>query len=90
MQTGECRVNGDCLNGNGAFYFGAFFRNRCFPAALRASRGVDFVDRDDDHPTDVLPPIGAPLWSADGATVLLNSEAQAALVALLTLARLLG
>ena len=43
-------------------------------AALRASRGVDFVDREDDHPTDVLPPIGAPLWSADGATVLLNSE----------------
>ncbi len=42
-------------------------------AALRASDKVDFVDREDDHPTDVLPPIGAPVWSKDGATMLVYS-----------------
>jgi dipeptidyl aminopeptidase/acylaminoacyl peptidase len=41
-------------------------------AALRA-RGVDFVDREDDHPSDVLPSIGNPLWSKDGKTLLVYS-----------------
>ena len=41
-------------------------------AASRA-KGADFVDRDDDHPNDVLPPIGAALWTKDGAGLLVNS-----------------
>ena len=40
----------------------------------RRRKRVDFVDRDDDHPVDVLPPIGAPSWTRDGATLLVNSE----------------
>ncbi len=43
-------------------------------AAVRTSRNVDFVDRDDDHPVDVRGPIGAPNWTKDGATMLVNSE----------------
>jgi dipeptidyl aminopeptidase/acylaminoacyl peptidase len=44
-------------------------------ATLRASTtGLDFVDRDDDHPVDVLPPIGSPSWSKDGTALLVNSE----------------
>lgn len=43
-------------------------------ARLRAAQRVDFVDRDDDHPTDVLPPIGSPSWSKDGRTMFVNSE----------------
>ena len=35
---------------------------------------LDFVDRDDDHPVDVLPPIGSPSWSKDGSALLVNSE----------------
>ncbi|MBL0171059.1 MAG: S9 family peptidase [Gemmatimonadaceae bacterium] len=42
-------------------------------ATLRASKGVDFVDRADDHPSDVLPSIGSPTWTRDGATMLVNS-----------------
>ncbi len=42
-------------------------------ASARASKAVDFVDRDDDHPVDVLPPIGAPTWTRDGAMLLVNS-----------------
>lgn len=42
-------------------------------ARLRAARGVDFVDRDDDHPVDVPTPIGAPTWTKDGTTLLVNS-----------------
>jgi dipeptidyl aminopeptidase/acylaminoacyl peptidase len=41
---------------------------------LRAATSVDFVDRDDDHPIDVLPPIGAPAWTKDGRSLLVNSE----------------
>jgi dipeptidyl aminopeptidase/acylaminoacyl peptidase len=40
-------------------------------ARLAAGR-VDFVDREDDHPMDVLPPIGTPFWSKDGNTLLVN------------------
>lgn len=44
-------------------------------APLRASTaGLDFVDRDDDHPVDVLPPIGSPSWSKDGTALLVNGE----------------
>jgi dipeptidyl aminopeptidase/acylaminoacyl peptidase len=43
-------------------------------ASLRASQKVDFVDRDDDHPTDILPAIGQPVWSKDGSKLLVNSE----------------
>ena len=42
-------------------------------AAVRASKAVDFVDRDDDHPVDVLSPIGAPTWTRNGAMLLVNS-----------------
>lgn len=43
-------------------------------AALRNAQRVDFVDRDDDHPVDVLPPIGSPMWSSDGQSLLISSE----------------
>ena len=39
-------------------------------APLTGAQHVDFVDRDDDHPTDVLPSIGAPGWSKDGTRLL--------------------
>lgn len=42
-------------------------------ATLRA-KGADFVDHDDDHPSDVASPIGAPMWSKDGSRLLVNSE----------------
>lgn len=42
-------------------------------AALRSAKGVDFVDREDDHPVDVLGPIGQLLWTRDGGTMLVNS-----------------
>jgi dipeptidyl aminopeptidase/acylaminoacyl peptidase len=41
---------------------------------LTAALKTDFVDRDDDHPSDVLPPIGAPSWSKDGTALLVNSN----------------
>lgn len=41
-------------------------------ATLRASEQADFVNRDDDHPVDVLPPNGSPLWSRDGRTLLVH------------------
>ncbi len=41
-------------------------------AKLTGAQHVDFVDRDDDHPTDVLPPIGAASWAKDGASLLVN------------------
>jgi dipeptidyl aminopeptidase/acylaminoacyl peptidase len=40
---------------------------------LRAAKSVDFIDRDDDHPVDVLPPIGGPSWTKDGKSLLVNS-----------------
>ncbi len=42
-------------------------------ASLTGAQHVDFVDRDDDHPTDVLPSIGSPTWSKDGTAMLVNS-----------------
>ncbi len=42
-------------------------------AALRTAKGVDFIDRDDDHPVDVLGPIGRPTWTRDGSILLVNS-----------------
>jgi dipeptidyl aminopeptidase/acylaminoacyl peptidase len=42
-------------------------------AKLRA-KGVDFVDRDDDHPSDVLSPVGSPTWTKDGKTMIVMSE----------------
>ena len=34
---------------------------------------VDWVDRDDDHPNNVLPAIGRPDWTRDGTSLLINS-----------------
>ena len=42
-------------------------------AKLRA-KGVDFIDREDDHPSDVLSPVGAPTWTKDGSTMIVMSE----------------
>jgi dipeptidyl aminopeptidase/acylaminoacyl peptidase len=39
-------------------------------APLTASKRADFVDRDDDHPSDVLSPVGAPAWTKDGARLI--------------------
>lgn len=41
-------------------------------ARLTGAQQADFVDRDDDHPTDVLPPIGNPTWTKDGLALLVN------------------
>jgi len=37
---------------------------------LTASLKADFVDREDDHPSDVLPPINGVSWSKDGARLI--------------------
>jgi dipeptidyl aminopeptidase/acylaminoacyl peptidase len=37
---------------------------------LTAAIKADFVDREDDHPSDVLPPINGVSWSKDGARLL--------------------
>lgn len=42
--------------------------------ALTSGRRADFVDRDDDHPTDVLPSVGGPIWTKDGARVLVHDQ----------------
>ncbi|MBC8089450.1 MAG: S9 family peptidase [Phycisphaerae bacterium] len=42
-------------------------------ARLTAQK-VDFVDRDDDHPNNVLPAIGSPTWTKDGRALLVNGE----------------
>ena len=39
-------------------------------APLTSARRADFVDRVDDHPSDVLPPVGAVNWTKDGETML--------------------
>ncbi|MCC6243910.1 MAG: S9 family peptidase [Gemmatimonadaceae bacterium] len=49
-------------------------RTNLTASARTATAGLDFVDRDDDHPVDVLPPIGSPSWSKDGTALLVNSE----------------
>lgn len=41
-------------------------------ATLTAAKRADFVDREDDHPTDVLPPAGAPSWTPDGERMLVS------------------
>lgn len=41
-------------------------------APLTAARRADFIDRDDDHPTDLLPPVGAPSWTVDGERMVAN------------------
>jgi dipeptidyl aminopeptidase/acylaminoacyl peptidase len=43
-------------------------------AKVRASQKADFIDRDDDHPSDVLSPWGSPSWSKDGKTMFVNTE----------------
>lgn len=43
-------------------------------AKIRASQKADFVDRDDDHPSDVLGPWGSPTWSKDGAMMYLYTD----------------
>ncbi len=43
-------------------------------APLTGARRVDFVDRDDDHPSDVLSPIGGPTWSRDGERFLVYDQ----------------
>jgi dipeptidyl aminopeptidase/acylaminoacyl peptidase len=37
---------------------------------LTAALKADFVDREDDHPSDVLPPVNSVQWSKDGARLL--------------------
>lgn len=41
---------------------------------VRTSEQADFVNRDDDHPSDVLGPWGAPAWSKDGRTMFVSTE----------------
>ena len=41
---------------------------------LRVAQKVDFVDRDDDHPSDVDGPIGQPSWTRDGQRLIVNAE----------------
>ena len=41
--------------------------------SMTGGQKIDFVDREDDHPTDVLPGIGQPTWSKDGSRMLVNS-----------------
>ena len=43
-------------------------------AKVRAAQKVDFIDRDDDHPSDVLSPWGSPSWSKDGRTMFVSTE----------------
>jgi dipeptidyl aminopeptidase/acylaminoacyl peptidase len=39
---------------------------------LTATLKADFVDREDDHPSDVLPPINSVNWSKDGTRLLVS------------------
>jgi dipeptidyl aminopeptidase/acylaminoacyl peptidase len=41
---------------------------------LHAAKKADFVDRDDDHPSDVAGPWDAPTWSTDGNTIYVTTE----------------
>ncbi len=41
-------------------------------ATLTAAKRADFVNREDDHPTDVLPPAGTPSWTPDGERMLVS------------------
>ncbi|MEP6780532.1 MAG: prolyl oligopeptidase family serine peptidase [Gemmatimonadaceae bacterium] len=43
-------------------------------AKLTGAQKIDFVDRGDDHPNNVLPSNGAPVWSKDGMTMLVSGE----------------
>ncbi len=42
--------------------------------SVRRTQKADFVDRDDDHPTDVPGPWGGPTWSQDGKTIHVYTE----------------
>jgi len=42
--------------------------------ARLTTQKVDFVDREDDHPNNVLPAIGSPTWTKDGSALLVNGE----------------
>ena len=39
---------------------------------LTGARRADFVDRDDDHPSDVSSPVGSPSWTKGGERLLVN------------------
>lgn len=41
---------------------------------IRTGQKADFVDRDDDHPSDVLGPWTAPMWSKDGNTMYVATD----------------
>jgi len=41
---------------------------------VRASQRADFINRDDDHPSDVLGPWSGPAWSTDGKTMYAYTE----------------
>ncbi|MEP6766468.1 MAG: prolyl oligopeptidase family serine peptidase, partial [Gemmatimonadaceae bacterium] len=43
-------------------------------AKLTGAQKIDFVDRNDDQPNNVLPSNGAPVWSKDGMTMLVSTE----------------
>jgi dipeptidyl aminopeptidase/acylaminoacyl peptidase len=43
-------------------------------AKVRTAQKADFIDRDDDHPSDVSSPWGSPSWSKDGKTMFVNTE----------------
>src|SRR5688572_15026755 len=43
-------------------------------ARVRAAQKADFIDRDDDHPSDVRSPWGSPSWSKDGKTMFAYTE----------------
>jgi dipeptidyl aminopeptidase/acylaminoacyl peptidase len=43
-------------------------------APLTSSKRADFVDRDDDHPSDVLSPVGSPSWTKDGARMIVADQ----------------
>lgn len=45
-------------------------RSTNLTAPLTSGRRADFVDRDDDHPSDVLPPVGGATWTKDGASLI--------------------
>ncbi len=41
---------------------------------LTAGSRTDFINRDADYPTDLTPPVGAPVWDKDGAALFVYSE----------------
>lgn len=45
-------------------------RSRNLTASLTSTKRADFVNRDDDHPSDVLPPVSGSTWTRDGETLI--------------------